>query len=97
MNKQDLVYEVVRRTGLTARAVDLALNSTLSTISEQLSKGNTVTLSGFGAFSPQHRAARVGRNPHTKAPVPIPACYKPKFKASRELVEALRSLERSQK
>lgn len=97
MNKGNLVYEVSMRTGLSMRAVELVLNSTVNTISDQLSKGETVVISGFGAFSPQFRAARVGRNPHTKAAVQIPSCFKPKFKASKELIEALSKLERRNK
>lgn len=92
MTKQDLVFEVSRRTGLSARAVDMVLGSTLETITEKLSRGNTVVLSGFGTFSPQHRAARIGRNPHTKQPVPIPACIKPKFKAGKDLLAAFENL-----
>lgn len=92
MTKQDLLFEVSRRTGLSLRAADIALSSALETITEKLSRGETVVLSGFGTFSTQHRAARVGRNPHTKQPVPIPACIKPKFKAGKDLLAAVESL-----
>ena len=85
MNKASLVSEVCARTGMSRRAVEMAIESTLDAIADQLSKGDTVILQGFGTFSPQKRAARMGRNPHTNQPVPIPACVKPKFKASREL------------
>lgn len=85
MNKASLVSEVCARTGMSRRAVETAIESTFDAIADQLSKGDTVILQGFGTFSPQKRAARMGRNPHTNQPVPIPACVKPKFKASREL------------
>ena len=97
MTKQDLVFEVSRRTGVSIRAVEIVLGSTLDTITEKLSRGDTVVLSGFGTFSPQHRAARTGRNPHTKQPVPIPACVKPKFKAGKDLLAAVERLKGSDK
>ena len=94
MNKASLVSAVCSRTNMSRRAVELAVESTLDTIAEQLSKGNTVILQGFGTFSPQKRAARTGRNPHTNQPVPIPECVKPKFKASRELEMAVGGLKK---
>lgn len=94
MNKQELIYEISKDTRLSSRAVELVLNSTLDVISTQLAKGETVILSGFGAFSPQFRAARIGRNPHTKKAVPIPACVKPKFKAGKDLLAAVSKLDK---
>ena len=93
MNKNELIYEVANDTRLSARAVELVLNSTLNIISGSLAEGNPVVLSGFGTFSPQFRAARTGRNPHTKKAVPIPACVKPKFKAGKDLLAAVSKLE----
>lgn len=94
MNKSSLVSEVCSRTGISRRAVELTIEATLETIAEQLSEGDTVILQGFGTFSAQKRAARTGRNPHTNQPVPIPACVKPKFKASRELESAVGKLKK---
>lgn len=94
MNKASLVSEVCSRTGMSRRAVEMIIESTLDTISEQLSRGDAVILQGFGTFSAQKRAARIGRNPHTNQPVPIPACVKPRFKASRELEMAVGKLKK---
>ena len=58
MNKASLVSEVCARTGMSRRAVEMAIESTLDAIADQLSKGDTVILQGFGTFSPQKRAAR---------------------------------------
>lgn len=94
LNKASLVSEVCTRTNMSRKAVELAIESTFNTIAEQLAKGNAVVLQGFGTFSPQKRAARTGRNPHTNQPVPIPECVKPKFKASRELEIAVGGLKK---
>ena len=42
-------------------------------------------LSGFGTFETKEREARVGRNPHTKEAIEIPATRVPTFKASKAL------------
>ena len=40
---------------------------------------------GFGTFETKTREARVGRNPHTKESIEIPATRVPTFKASKAL------------
>ena len=44
---------------------------------------------GFGSFSVGKRAARKGRNPATGATITIKASKNAKFKAGKELKEAL--------
>ena len=61
------------------------LTNTLETISATLAKGDRVQLSGFGIFEVKERGARVGRNPHTKETIEIPASRTPAFKASKAL------------
>ena len=63
-----------------AAAVALILAITASLI-----KGEKVQLSGFGTFEVKDRDARVGRNPHTKEAIEIPATRVPSFKASKAL------------
>jgi DNA-binding protein HU-beta len=46
-----------------------------------VSKGDSVTLVGFGTFKPAKRAARTGKNPKTGATLKIPATTVPKFSA----------------
>lgn len=51
--------------------------------------GKKVTIADFGSFKPAARAARVGKNPKTGAPIKIPATTVPKFTpgvAFRDLV-----------
>ncbi len=58
-------------------------------IKHALSNGNKVTLVGFGTFSVTQRAARIGRNPRTKAPINIPASNSVKFKPGTALKTAV--------
>ena len=61
------------------------LNAALDAITLALVRGEKVQLSGFGTFETKDREARVGRNPHTKDAVEIPATRVPAFKASKVL------------
>ena len=44
---------------------------------------------GFGSFEVKTRAERMGRNPQTKEPIPIPASKAPVFKAGKALKDAV--------
>ena len=48
-----------------------------------------VQISGFGIFETKTREARVGRNPHTKESITIPATRVPSFKASKALKDTV--------
>ena len=85
MNKTELVAAVAEKTGLTKKDAERVINATVDTITENLVKGEKVQLSGFGTFELKDREARVGRNPHTKESVEIPATTVPVFKASKVL------------
>ena len=58
-------------------------------ITDELSKGGEVTLTGFGTFKVTDRAARTGRNPQTGAEIQIAASKAPTFKAGKALKEAV--------
>ena len=85
MNKTELIAAVAEKTGMTKKDAERAVAATLETISASLAKGDRVQLSGFGIFEVKERGARVGRNPHTKETIEIPATRVPTFKASKAL------------
>ncbi len=89
MNRNDLVEAVSERTGLARSDAAQAIEAVLAAITEALRAGDTVTLSGFGAFVAKSRAARTGRNPRTGEPIAIPASRAPAFKAGKGLKDAL--------
>lgn len=89
MTKSDLVARIASKTELSnAGAADL-LDAVLSTISEALERGDSVSISGFGTFSVKERAARDGRNPRTGEPITIAATKVASFKAGKGLRDAL--------
>lgn len=89
MNKTELATAVAEKTGLTKKDAERIVAATLETITQTLEKGEKVQLSGFGIFEVKDRDARVGRNPHTKEAIQIPATKLPVFKASKALKDAV--------
>lgn len=89
MNKAELIAELTEKTGLTKKENEKVLNALLETITEQLAKGEKISLVGFGTFEVRHRAERMGRNPKTMEEIVIPASKAPSFKAGKALKEAV--------
>jgi integration host factor subunit beta len=90
MIKSELVECVMRSyPGLYQRDAEFAVDAVLDAITDALAKGNRVEIRGFGAFWAKERRSRVGRNPGTGDRVPVAAKRVPRFKASREIHEAL--------
>ena len=85
MNKTELIAIAAENAGLTKKDTERVLNAALDAITLALVRGEKVQLSGFGTFETKDREARVGRNPHTKEAVEIPATRVPAFKASKVL------------
>ncbi len=90
MNKAELISAIAAKSGLTKAASKKALDATIASITEALSKGEKVSLVGFGTFSVVKRAARTGVNPSTKQAIKIPAKKVAKFKAGSDLADAVK-------
>jgi DNA-binding protein HU-beta len=89
MTKAELVAIIAKGSGMTKRAAETSLESALKAIRDTLKKGKKVTLVGFGSFSVGRRAARNGRNPQTGKVIRIPAARVPRFKAGKDLKDAI--------
>ena len=89
MNKTDLIAAVSVSAGLSKKDTERVVNAAIDAITASLSKGEKVQLSGFGTFEVKAREARVGRNPHTKESIEIPATNVPVFKASKALKDTV--------
>lgn len=90
MNKAGLVEEVSDKTGNTKKQAGNVIDAITDTVKETLSKGERITLVGFGTFHVRQRKAREGRNPRTGKKLEIPAKKVPKFRAGKKLREAVR-------
>ena len=89
MNKEELVNSVAGQTKLSKKDTENTINAMVTAISDALSKGDKVTLVGFGTFQVRERAAREGRNPRTGGVLKIPARKSPAFAPGKGLKEAV--------
>ncbi len=85
MNRAELVEQVAKATGQPKSEVTKCLSGLIHTVTGALSRGDKVTLVGFGTFERRMRKARTGRNPRTLAPLKIAAAKVPAFRAGKEL------------
>lgn len=90
MTKMDLIDAVAAKVGLTKADAGRAVDSLLGSIETALAKGEKVTITGFGTFEVRQRAARMGRNPQTGAPLHIAASKSPAFKSGKGLKDAVK-------
>ncbi len=89
MNKQDLVLQLANKEQLTQKKADEILSTTLEAIMKSVTKGEKVTLVGFGTFEPRKRKERKGRNPKTGEELQIPASTVPKFSAGKQFKQTV--------
>jgi DNA-binding protein HU-beta len=90
MNKGELVENMANAAGISKAAAERSLTGLLDSITGALSKGDKVTLVGFGTFSVSKRSARQGRNPQTGATIEIAARTVARFKPGSKLADAVR-------
>ena len=81
MNKSELIDSIADGADISKAAAGKALDSAIATVVKAVSKGDTVTLVGFGTFKSSKRAARTGRNPQTGKEIKIAATTVPRFTA----------------
>lgn len=89
MNKSDLIDAIANGAELSKVQASRVLDTLVETISKTLSKGDQITVAGFGTFSVRSRAARTGRNPQTGEAIAIKASKVPGFKAGKALKDAV--------
>lgn len=87
MNKEELIQEVAKKTKASQKQVGETLAAILDIIEKQVSKGQKVTLVGFGTFERRKRSARNGRNPQTGETIKIKAKTVPAFSAGKRFKE----------
>mgnify|MGYP000081232699 FL=1 len=91
MNKASLASALSEKTGLAKNAAEECIDAFTDIVTEALQGGDEVTIAGFGTFMAKFRHARNGVNPQNpNEPMQIPAVTVPKFKAGKNLKEALK-------
>ena len=89
MNKQDLILQLANKMQITQKKAEEILSTILESIMKTLSKGDKVTLVGFGTFEARKRKERKGRNPQTGQEIQIPASVVPKFSAGKQFKQTV--------
>jgi len=87
LSKSQLASELAAKNGLTKKASVEILDS-LATLAYKHAR-NTFTLPGIGKLVLVNRKARMGRNPKTGEPIPIPAKKVVKFRVAKAAKEAI--------
>ena len=91
MKKEGLVEAVMKTAKMeTKKMAQEAVNAVFDAITKSLSRGEEVGVTGFGTFKVAKAKARMGVNPKTGEKIQIPAMTRPKFRAGKELKEAVK-------
>jgi DNA-binding protein HU-beta len=92
MNKQELIDTLAAKLSVGKTDAEKILHAFVDVITDTLKSGNEVNISGFGAFVVTNRSARMGVNPQNPTEkIQIPATKVPKFRAGKNLKEAVRA------
>ena len=95
MNKNGLVAEVAKRTGASKADVARAVDASMDVIRETVSRGDRVSLVGFGTFERKRRNKRIARNPRKPdTPIVVPARDLPWFTPGKEFKDMIASKRR---
>jgi len=89
MNKAELAAVIAGKTGQTKKAAEHMIDAVIEAIAEELAQHGKVQLMGFGSFESKRRAARMGNNPRTGEPVPVPEMTAVVFRAAKALKETV--------
>jgi DNA-binding protein HU-beta len=89
MNKAELIEIAAEGADVSKAAAGKVLDGIIAAVVKAVSKGDTVTLVGFGTFKSAKRAARTGKTPKTGATIKIAATTVPKFSAGTGFKEAV--------
>lgn len=85
MIKQDIVHQVIERTGLPRVKAEAAVETVFESLKRALTRGDRIELRGFGVFNVRPRKTGIGRNPRTGAEVSITPGRAVRFKPGKDL------------
>lgn len=89
MNKAELIERISEEVGLSKKEAKGVLETVLNEITESLTRGEDVTLTGFGVFTVKAKPERTGRNPVSGQAITIAARNAPAFRAGKALKDSL--------
>ena len=75
--------------GITKKGAEEIVQTVLDYVSNTLASGEKLSIVGFGTFDVSERKAREGRNPKTGEKMMIAASKNVRFKAGKQLKDAV--------
>lgn len=90
MTKAEIVAEIAQNTGIEKVKIMLVVEELMLVIKENMIKGESVYLRGFGSFIIKKRAEKTGRNISKKTTILIPAHNIPAFKPAKVFVSEVK-------
>ena len=95
--KGDVINAIAEQAGISKKEATAAFDTFVEYISETCQRGERCAVPGLGSFSISHRKAREGRNPRTREKINIPASKNVRFKAGKDLRDAVNAPKRAAK
>jgi DNA-binding protein HU-beta len=92
MTKADLVAEIANKTGIDKAAVQVVVETFMSTVKDSLSNRENIYLRGFGSFIIKERAMKTGRNISKNTTLIIPAHKVPAFKPAKSFSSMIKTI-----
>jgi DNA-binding protein HU-beta len=92
MNKGKMTDIVAKKTGLTKDKSKKTINAILEAFNEALANSGKIQLVGLGTFDVIERQGRTGRNPKTGESIVIPTKKAIRFKAGKNLKNAVNGI-----
>lgn len=85
IRKKELIQYVTQHTTQPTQAVKEIIETTFDALCTMLENHESIHIVNFGTLKTKKRAKRVGRDPNTGKPIPLPEMYQPVFIASTQL------------
>ena len=95
--KGDIINEIAEQAGISKKEAAAAFDAFVNYISSTCQRGDRCAIPGLGSFAVSQRKAREGRNPRTNEKITIPASKNVRFKAGKDLREAVNTKRKGRK
>ncbi|MBV9495470.1 MAG: HU family DNA-binding protein [Acidobacteria bacterium] len=95
--KGDVITAIAEQAGISKKEAAAAFDAFVGHIAESCQRGERCSIPGLGSFAVTARKAREGRNPRTKEKITIPASKNVRFKAGKDLKDAVNTPKRKRK
>jgi DNA-binding protein HU-beta len=87
--KGDVITAIAEQAGISKKEASAAFDAFVGYVSDSCQRGERCAIPGLGSFSVSARKAREGRNPRTNEKITIPASKNVRFKAGKDLRDAV--------